>query len=142
MSDSIGSKTPLVAKDPYRASTQPRNWDAQSFEDLQRARADMTQVYRNGGVTWPEASPSSSDALSTSQWQRGVYAAARASDLPSDVRHFFIRAHTGPQFKKLHINPATGKLYPIIRTYGPFINVGGGDVPSVALCNCVDLSCC
>ena len=122
-----------VVKDPYRAATDPRNWDAQSFEDLQRARADIAQVYRNGGITWSEAPPPSSDALSTSQWQRGVYAAARASDLPSNVRHYFLRAHKGPQFKQIHINPATGKLYPINRTYGPFINVGGGDVPRSTL---------
>ncbi len=122
-----------VARDPYRAVYDSNKGDPESAKELQKARADIAQVERNrkaikveGGIERKNLQPN--DPNESSQWKLAAEASDQPSDLPPDVRHFFMRAHTGPQKP-----PGWGKDREPYRTYGPFINVGGGKVPKSTL---------
>ncbi len=121
-----------VAGDPYRAIYDPKKTDPDSLKELQKARTDIAQVERNrraaGATTGIQRKDvRSGDANEEKQWKLASDAANQPSDLPPDVRHFFMRAHTGPQKPDW-----AGDRQPY-RTYGPFINVGGGPVPKSTL---------
>ncbi len=107
----------------------PRNWDPESLQDLQQARADITRAFENrqaagriGGIHLA-GPPSPQDLVAYRAWELSGQAALMPSSLSADVQHFFMRAETGPQSP-----PWAGSIEPY-RTYGPFINVGGGPVP-------------
>ncbi|MBI1905708.1 MAG: hypothetical protein HYS20_05620 [Rhodocyclales bacterium] len=100
------------------------NWDPASAAELQEARAWVAEVQaRNANVHYSQ--PQGNNPIEQRQWQLAVDAANMAGNLsPPDVRHFFIR------------QDAVGRQAPgwaggqaPFRSFGPFINAGGGDVP-------------
>lgn len=102
-----------------------QNWDPASFEKLQEARkyiADVRERNKNTMVS----KPCSENAIEKMIWKDALDAAAGAENwnLPKNVRHFFLRQEgVGPQ------KPGWATGMTPYATFGPFINVGGGDVP-------------
>jgi hypothetical protein len=121
-----------IARDPYEAVYDPKKAHPDSLKELQKARADIAQVERHrraaGATTGIERKDLRlGDVNEQRQWKLASDAANQSSDLPPDVRHFFMRAHTGAQ------KPDWAGNREPYRTYGPFINVGGGPVPRSTL---------
>lgn len=101
-----------------------RTWDQNSVNELQEARTHIMDIsQRNPNVH--RARPGS-DTISQTIWNDNIHAAATsAGSLPG--KHFFIRQEgIGPQ--RPSKRQGWGQGTPI-RSYGPFRNVGGGDVP-------------
>jgi RHS repeat-associated protein len=102
-----------------------KTWDNDSYQNLQDARSYIADV--SGRNTYVRSyRPTGSNSFEQEVWNACNVAADNASNLsiPSDVNHFFIRQNgTGRQ------NPDwAGNLNPY-KSFGPFINTGGGDVP-------------
>ena len=109
-----------LGTNPHRSS----NWNAISLKQLQTARSWIAEVQsRNHNVKY--ARPSSNDPIEQQVWHLSLIAALEAGELsPETVRHFFIRQEgVGPQ------TPSWAAGDTSYRSFGPFINVGGGDVP-------------
>lgn len=110
---------------PPKAHPYDRHaWDQNSVSELQKARTHIMDISgRNSGVH--RAKPGR-DPISNDVWNDNMNAAANSTGkLPGN--YFFIRQEgAGPQ--RPHKNAGYGQGTPI-RTYGPFRNVGGGDVP-------------
>lgn len=104
----------------------PRNWDADSADQLKTAREWMAGVsLRN-----PNVSPGSANlanAVERMVWNNAGDAAQGAQNLqlPAGINHFYIRQDgvgvQGPGSK--WTNPK------LVKSFGPFINVGGGSTP-------------
>ncbi len=116
----LRSNPPVPRSGVYNA----RNWNGESLDQLQSARSDIAQSVRNGARAHQAGPPSRNDRLGQQQWELAIDASRAVSDLPKDVRHFFLRAETGPQ--RPWFVPEGAVPY---RSYGPFVNPGGGDVP-------------
>jgi RHS repeat-associated protein len=102
----------------------PANWDQASAAELQEARAWISEVEsRNANVH--SSQPRGNNPIEQRQWQLALDAEAMAGNLsPSDVRHFFIRQeNVGVQA------PGWAAGQTPYRSFGPFVNPGGGDVP-------------
>jgi len=107
------------------AGLRPQPNDPGSVADLQTARemiADISE--RNPNVY--SARPNPQNPIEMVMWRDAVQAsrAAQQWDLPADVRHFFLnQAGVGPPW------PTWSYGRSPYATFGPFVNVGGGDVP-------------
>lgn len=107
-----------------------RTWDPKSYQQLQEARQDVAKVRERNSVVHERNGSGSRNPIVRRAWRDCVAAANNASksDLPPDVRHFFLRQEgEGPQYKKEWF--PDGKRPTPYRSYGPFVNPGGGDVP-------------
>jgi hypothetical protein len=127
----------MVAKPPFPKGgmRDSRNWDSQSLAKLQQARADIAQVveHRNNtdmvvGVDEAELPTAQSDAATQQAGVLGQQAVTLPSNLPPDVRHFFLRG-ADPKLDRQRPTWANPGETPF-RTYGPFLNGGGGGIRS------------
>lgn len=109
----------------------PGNWDPQSVEQLKTAREWIAGV----GLRNPKVYKKSADLSNRTErmvWNLATDAAQGAQNLqlPPGVDHFFMRqdgmGSQKPPWGKDGA-PYEGKPY---KTFGPFINVGGGKVPA------------
>jgi len=101
-----------------------RTWDGNSARHLQEARTNIMDVSERNPVVH-RAKPGK-DAISQATWHDNMHAAAGSTGtLPGN--HFFIRQQ-GVGHQRPPKSQGWGQGKPI-RTYGPFRNVGGGDVP-------------
>ncbi len=111
-------------KDPNGRVHDPNNWDQASADELARARAYIGVVSERNSRTH-SAKPDFSKPLDRLQWNRALEAAqaSRAADgtLDPAIGRFYLRQEGSAQ--KI---PKYDTLTPPI---GPFVNVGGGDVP-------------
>jgi RHS repeat-associated protein len=110
--------------DTKRSIYNPSNWDQSSLAALQEARTWIAEVQqRNSNVH--SASPTSTNSIEMHQWELALQASERAGNSsPAEVRHFFIRQlNVGRQAPGF-----SGGSAPF-RSFGPFRNPGGGDVP-------------
>lgn len=111
-----------------RASPYDRSkWDKRSFEQLQAARRNIMDLSeRNPDVRRMEPN-STAGVIERSVWDDNIKA-ANQSDGSMPGRFFFIRQQgVGPQ--RSPARAGFGQSGRPIRSYGPFVNVGGGDVP-------------
>ena len=109
-------------ENPYSS----KNWDFGSWASLQIARAYIGAVSLVNPYVNFVAPPSSSGFVIHQAWQQAIRAASisKTLNLPKNVDHFFLRqGGVGVQTPPWsHV-----RLY---QSFGPFINVGGGDVPA------------
>jgi RHS repeat-associated protein len=104
----------------------PNNWDPDSFANLQGARKYIADVRERNQDT-RLAKPSGNNPIEQRAWKDCQDAAKEAENwnLPNNVKHFFLRQNgVGPQ------KPGWAGNNNPYATFGPFVNVGGGDVPS------------
>lgn len=102
----------------------PSNWDPASADQLKTARAWMAGVSLVNHNTH-QSVPDLSNGVDRMVWGNSVDAAQAAQQLkpPTGTNHFFIRQEgSGPQVPSWN-NPE------LIKSFGPFINTGGGDAP-------------
>lgn len=106
-----------------------KTWDSKSYKQLQNARSDIADIReRNDNMNSDE--PKGNNSIEQRAWKDCKDAADKAEkfDLPSDVTNFYIRQEgIGPQKPT---KKQWGDFGPAIKSFGPFINVGGGDVPN------------
>lgn len=105
-----------------------KTWDTESYKQLQEARKSIADIYERNKRMYTKK-PSGNNKIEQKTWQDSEAAAKQAEsfDLPSNVKNFFIRQENiGPQKPT---KEQWGDFDPPITSYGPFINVGGGDVP-------------
>ena len=109
--------------DPSRSIYNPGNWNPTSLRQLTIARIWIAEVQRrNSNVNYAELN--GSKLIDVIQWNMALGAASAASNSsPAGVRHFFIR----PTIDGRTRPPFVGTKEPLA-TFGPFVNVGGGDV--------------
>ncbi len=108
-------------KNPYDA----KNWGTASFKKLQTARAYVGVVSDRNAFVYRSMPSSHANSIEKRAWSDAIYAATatKIPALDARINHFFLRQiGNGVQ-----IAP-----WPELQRYlslGPFINVGGGDVP-------------
>jgi hypothetical protein len=131
----------LQAKPPFPSAgmLDPRNWDSQSLAQLQQARADMARVVENrnntnqvGGVNQAELPNAQADPPTQTAGNLARQAVAMPSNLPPDVMFFYLRG-ADPKLDTRQRPPFVRAGKKPVRTYGPFLNSGGGDVKSKQL---------
>jgi hypothetical protein len=100
-------------------------WDPASATNLNMARTWIAEVQKRNHTMKYVDKPSGSNTIENNQWQLAATAAKNASNLsPADVRNFFIRQDgVGPQA------PGWSGGSKPYKSFGPFLNTGGGDVP-------------
>ncbi len=111
--------------DDKKSIYRPENWDEASAADLAAARREVGAVSERNSFIH-RASARRRDPIAQMQYRLAVAAASDVanSTLPTTTRHFFIRQlGVGPQA------PGWAGTSQPIRSYGPFVNPGGGDVP-------------
>ena len=114
----------------YDVSTYRRGDGPGSSGDLRRARMMIAETRKLNKKTHLRAKPPASDELSMRVWDECVEAAKAAVagevyPLGHHERlHFFIRQEGVGRRTAAYL-----KNYEPVASYGPFINVGGGDVP-------------
>lgn len=109
--------------DPNRSPYDESNWDPKSRDDLQEARRWISAVQeRNSNVQ--SAHPHGSNPIEQRQWQSSKDAASSmGADIPPEVNQLYmIQKGVGPQL-------APWDNVVLHKTFGPFRNVGGGQVP-------------
>jgi len=111
--------------DPKVSTYDPANWDSTSQADLQEARRWLTEVQRRNPVMHYDR-PHGNNPIEARQWQLASDAAGNVDSVsPSTVKKFFIRQDgVGPQTP-----PESWSGWVLHKSFGPFINVGGGDAP-------------
>ena len=102
----------------------PASYDPASAAQLQLARAWLARVRLVNPTVHEKAAPGA-NPIEQRAWQGAMDGAMAAKDIPipDGVSHFYLRQ--GPMPAKA---PPWAKQKPI-KTFGPFINTGGGDVP-------------
>jgi hypothetical protein len=112
-------------KDPQGSIYDPANWDSASQADLQEARRWIAEVRRRN-PTMNDYRPHGNNPIETRQWQLASEAADKPDIAsPTTVKKFFIRQEgVGPQ-----LPPDSWKGWVLHKSFGPFVNTGGGDVP-------------
>ena len=111
---------PADKKNPYDSST----WDKDSTAQLQEARQHIMDVStRNSNVRRAKASD---NPIEQQVWNANMDA-ARQSDGGRTGQYFFIRQE-GVDKQRPSKDQGWGQGAPL-KSYGPFRNVGGGDVP-------------
>lgn len=101
------------------------SWDPESATDLNMARTWIAEVQKKNNEVHYVNQPSGSNPIENSQWRFAENAAKNAGNQsPANVRNFFIRQDgVGKQA------PDWAKDSKPYKSFGPFINTGGGDVP-------------
>ena len=114
--------------DPDRPVHDRRNWDSRSHRQLTGARRSLGTISeRNPDIERLDGSRFR-NPLEARQWGEAATAARirGTTDIPPDAAWFNIRnADVEPHPQRRH--PSLGNVR-FWRTYGPFVNVGGGDV--------------
>jgi len=107
---------------PYQRST----WDPASTKNLQDARKNIMDISERNGIVKKSKPDDPNNKIQQSVWQDNLSVAKNSQgDMPG--RYFFIRQEgKGPQRPPASAGFGQGKP---ISEYGPFRNVGGGDVP-------------
>jgi RHS repeat-associated protein len=104
-----------------------KNWVKSSWDQLQEARSYIADISERNRVVHRKNMAGSKNQIERFIWWQSEMASEYANfhDLPSDVRHFFIRQEgVGVQ------QPWWAKGRKPWRSFGPFIKPGkGGDVP-------------
>lgn len=120
---------PQLVNQPGKNSVYNRsNWNPGSAADLQTARAWMAGVRLRNHIV-KESGPHPSNGLEKMVWQDAANAvqASKGLQLPAGVKNFFIRQDgVGAQAPDPKLWGKDAKVY---KSFGPFINLGGGDVP-------------
>jgi hypothetical protein len=116
-------------KDPNGGPTDPTNFDPESFAQLQRARTHLSDTAMlNDKHHWAYPTPNPIDQQA---WSNAADAArmAMARKNPNPGANFYLR-QGGDWTTNQNPTPRPGYLKPrnLIEEYGPFHNVGGGDV--------------
>jgi hypothetical protein len=115
------------------ASAKGRNhydrssWDGDSFDQLQEARRNIMDVSDRNPVVRRAKPGKGANTIDKSVWDDNKIAAADSiGALPGN--HFFIR-QAGVGLQRPPKKAGYGQSGDPVRSYGPFINAGGGDVP-------------
>jgi hypothetical protein len=103
----------------------PQSWTPSSVKALHDARREIGAVYKVNSVVG-KGHPSA-DRLSQLAWHYCMLAAQDAVFYTSPYRYFFLRQQ-GMGRQRPHARSGFGQGLPG-KSYGPFINGGGGDVP-------------
>jgi RHS repeat-associated protein len=105
----------------------PSDWDPGSAQELQEARAWIADVRERNKITGFLDKSRTTNAVERTIWTKCYEAAEKAArkNLPSDVRHFFLRQEGEGRQK-----PDWARNMTPYKTFGPFKNIGGGDVPT------------
>jgi hypothetical protein len=103
----------------------PRNWDADSEKQLREARQIIAEVQSRNDVI-KKSSPTGDNPIEQRQWKNAQDAATAAGNTsPKEVgKMWMLQKNVGPQKP-----PASWNDWTLYKRYGPFENVGGGDVP-------------
>jgi uncharacterized protein RhaS with RHS repeats len=109
----------------------PKTWDPESYDQLQQARRDVADISERNKVVHSKDGSKTKNPIERRAWNDSVRAAKEAEtmNLPADVTKFYLRQDAD--------NDGKGDKYPYwapegtvpYKTYGPFVNVGGGDPP-------------
>ena len=114
--------------DPNRPIHDPQNWDRRSHRQLTGARRAMGAISeRNDRIERLDGSQFR-NPLEARQWREAATAARirGTTDTPPDAAWFNIRnADVEPHPQRRHSALGNVRYW---RSYGPFVNVGGGDV--------------
>ncbi len=119
----------LPARKPRaRGSVYDRNtWDSDSARSLQQARTNIMDISIRNDTVRRSRPRDAHDPIQQSIWKDNVSAASQSRGSMAG-NYFFIRQRgTGPRHPPKRAGFGQGKP---TREYGPFRNVGGGDVPS------------
>jgi hypothetical protein len=112
-------------KNPNGSTYDPNNWDPDSQAQLQEGRRWIAEVQRRN-PSMKYNNPTGNNPLEARQWEFANDAANRARSQqvsPSEDTKIFLRQDgVGPQAPPWH-------GYVLDKSFGPFVNVGGGDVP-------------
>ncbi len=121
----------LRAGSVYDASTWADDFEPGGVFDLRRARLMVAETRKLNKRTHVRARPAEGDRLATRAWLACADAAREAASReihpiePGERLHFFIRQDGVGAQKAPYLEG-----YEPVLTYGPFVNVGGGDVPA------------
>ncbi len=119
---SLYPQTDKKGSNPYNS----KNWNSDSYDELQAARTAISVISERNNHTQKKDGSSATNPIEKRAWDDSVDAANNAENfsLPTSTRHFFIRQKDIGRQKPWW----AGNKKPY-KSYGPFINVGGGDVP-------------
>lgn len=103
-------------------------WDPASTQDLQNARTNIMDISERNGTVKRATPDDPNNSIQQAAWQANV-SAAKNSNGTGPGKYFFIRQQgKGRQRPPKSAGFGQGKTKPV-HSYGPFRNVGGGDVP-------------
>jgi len=120
--------TPQKSSSVKHAGPYDRSkWDKQSLDQLREARRNIMDISeRNGNVR--HARPGkNAGSIETSVWNDNLDAAEKSNG--SMPGHYFFIRQEGVGNQRPPKKAGYGREGKPIRSYGPFVNVGGGDVP-------------
>lgn len=128
---SWGETSGLYPTDSGKASLlyKPENWDQKKLEELMRCRAAV-QLVSTRGERFHSSSPNTSDKiqrlLATYHLKANFPTVDREVKEEEGIKFFYL----SPNENAVHTG-IDGKYWDqrIVKKYGPFYNVGGGDVP-------------
>jgi RHS repeat-associated protein len=118
-----------TAKERY----DPSNWDASKTKDLLEARANIDFIAENRNDHLRKDNPDLNDPLikelASSHLKDNFPEVAPEIKDNKDVKFFFLSADKDAK----HTGIGPGWDQKIVKSYGPFYNIGGGDVPKGAM---------
>lgn len=125
--ETAGIYPQLTAQADDKGVYRAENWNPDSAQQLKTARAWMAGV-RLVNPKVRESVPDLSTGVERMVWGNSVDAAQAAQQLkpPSGTNHFLIRQEGGDG---LQTPPSSWGNTELVRSFGPFMNTGGGDVP-------------
>jgi hypothetical protein len=112
---------------PQKDTKNPKKDDPQSAADLQKARENIMDIAQRNVKVHHGQPQDPNNPIQKRQWDNNR-AAARLSDGSLRGNYFFIRQN-GVGNQRPPESAGFGQDGAPVVSYGPFINVGGGDVP-------------